>query len=112
MPTISLHHEDARAESGAVVGVVRILDDQLVVVATALLRARVAVEVELPAGRYFVDGWSPEGERYNGVTDTADGHTTVHVDRAKPTADGGEASLEPWSFNGRLWVRGTSKWDS
>ncbi|MFD4637865.1 hypothetical protein ACFWN2_11155 [Lentzea sp. NPDC058436] len=111
MPTISLYHEDSRAEGNDVVGVVRILDDQLVVVTTSLLRARAGVPVDLSPGRYFVDGWSPQGERYHGVIETADTHAVVHVDRAQSTSDVEESALQPWSFNGRAWVRGVSRWN-
>ncbi|MGW4210682.1 hypothetical protein ACWEIJ_22010 [Lentzea sp. NPDC004789] len=108
---IELHHEDARADNGAIVGVVRILDELLVTVTTSLVRAGAGVPVDLSPGRYFIDGWSPAGERFYGVIETADGRADVHVDRGQPTADDPGSFLDTWSFNGRGWERRSPRSD-
>lgn len=108
MTVVELRHEDATAERGAVVGAVQVLDERLVTVTTSVVRAGEEVPLELPDGRYFADGWSPDGTRLYGAVDTAESASLVVWRQERPNAEAPSGWLHGWRYTGRGWTQGWS----
>ncbi|MFJ5986687.1 hypothetical protein [Lentzea sp. NPDC092896] len=108
MTVIELRFEEPDADHGAVVGAVQILDEKLVTVATSVLRADKAVPVELPGGRYFADGWSPDGARLHGAVDTAESPLLRVERQERPASASPHGSVRVWWHHGRDWTPGAT----
>ena len=102
--TVDLVYDTSDATDGALVAAVEIVNDQLVTVATTVLRARRPVTVTLPAGDYLAHGWSPSGQRL-WTTFTATQHRDTVVIQAPTTPDTEPSTgwMRYWHYSGREW---------
>jgi hypothetical protein len=108
VPTVDLVYTGSEGGDGAIVGAVEIFDEDLVVVAGTVLRARRPVSLELAAGRYLTQGFVPCGGRVRAAFD-ATTDTTVRLDpRSRERSSAAPPNrpscwLRGWSYRGRTW---------